>query len=128
MKMLKMMCLTWLLVVGISFATSAEEKKVESKDPPATITNKDDRKITDQGTVIGKVSKIGDKFIEVTSESGKTAHYMPEWKGGQKGGPDKSIMAIIEKLKIGDTVKIEWYANDHIRIKKIEKIADSAKK
>jgi len=127
MKMLKMICLMWLLVGGISFVTSAEEKKVESKDPPAVITNKDDRKIIDQGTVIGKVTKITDKLIEVTSESGKTAQYMAEWKGGMKGSPDKSILKIFEKLKVGDTVKFEWYVNDHIRIKKIEPIANGAK-
>ncbi len=126
MKLVRTAIIAAMLVGGISFATSAEEKKLETKDPPATITNKDDRKIIDQGTVIGKVAKIGDRFIEVTSESGKTAQYMAEWKGGNSGGPDKSIVAAIEKLKVGDTVKIEWYVNDHIRIKKIDKVEAAA--
>ena len=34
---------------------------------------------------------------------------------------------MIEKLKVGDSVKIEWYATDHIRIKNIEILGNGAK-
>ena len=128
MNAFQMMCLAGVVIGGISFATAAAEKKVESKDPPSTLVNGDERKISDQGTVLGKVAQVGKDFVEVTSESGKTARYVAPWKGGAKGGPDKEILAVFAKLKADDPVKIDWYVNDHLRIKKIEPLGTVAKK
>ncbi|GEM_PF-2031289 len=102
-----------------------EEKKPKSKDPPENITNKNDRIIIEDGNVIGKVKSTGKDFLEVTSINGKTARYIPEWKNG---GYSKDMLRTIDRLKPGDLVSIQWYVNDHIRIKKIELLSDKERK
>ena len=113
-----------LVSVGTISATVSAADSVQSKDPPATTDGGKETKITDQGTVIGTVKSKGAKFVEVTSESGKTAKYVPEWKAG---GPDREIVKIIGTLKVGDKVSMDWIANDHLRVKAIKVLTEAPK-
>lgn len=96
----------------------------QPSDPPQP-TTRDDRVITARGYTLGRVSAIGPTWIEVTSDSGATARYIPEWHGGMPangGGPDKAVVAQIQALAVGARVRADWHVNDHIRLEQIRAV------
>src|SRR5262245_44585298 len=80
---------------------SREEKKSEKKS----------------GTVVGVITKKGDSkkrevWIEVTADGEeKGRRYVPHWRGGAPkdgGGLDKEMAKMIEDLKVGQRIRLEW--------------------
>jgi len=98
------------------------------KDPPETITNKDDTKVIDKGkvkAVVLQTSAVQNRaWLEAKSESGKTAKYVPVWK---KDGQDKEMVKAISKLNAGDRLEIEWFVDDHLRLKSIKTLGAAEK-
>ena len=121
MKIYRLTVAVCSFIAMVAVTAGAADTNVQSKEPPTVTTGGSDLKITDEGTVIGTVSKVGPAFVDVTSLSGKTAHYVPEWKSADHG-PDRSIVKFIAGLNIGDKVSVQWYLNDHLRIKNIERL------
>lgn len=122
MRFRNILALGLLSVLALATANLlAADSKVESKDPPASVVNGREDKITDQGTVVGTVKLVGGAagkaFVDVTSVSGKTARYVPEWK---QHGQDADTVKTVKSLHVGDKVSVEWYVNDHLRIKSIK--------
>lgn len=92
-------------------------------DPPEEKELPKEEKVVARGKVIGTVAGKGAGWIEVKSQSGKTARYRPRWIGGnpsEGGGFDKQTLAAMARLREGDRVSVTWYADDHIRIQEIE--------
>lgn len=87
----------------------------QSQDPPKE-RGADDKPPIAKGTVKGKVDQVGSNYVVVVSVSGAKERYMPVWKGGRTGGPDKAILKLFSELKAGDSVEIDWFVNDHVRI------------
>jgi hypothetical protein len=71
------------------------------------------------GTVIGTLTKKGDNFIEVKADGEEKARkYVPHWVGGapaQGGGPDKKMLAVFGKLKVGSRVEVKWEFDERPR-------------
>ena len=96
-------------------------------DPPSE-WGKDERRIVARGTVVGTVVDEGKAFVDIRSDSGKTARYIPRWSGGmprEGGGPEQRIVDEISRLRPGDRVTVKWYVNDHIRIEEIQPVTDT---
>ncbi len=94
---------------------------LELRDPPAR-RSRDDRVIIARGVVLGTVTAKGATWVEVTSDTGHCARYIPELRGGPPragGGPDRAIVAKIALLRVGQRVRVVWYVNDHLRIEDI---------
>ena len=92
-------------------AVYAQEKQEEKKDQP---TGK-------HGKVIGVLVGIGKekKAIEVKADGEEKARiYVPHWVGGapaQGGGPDKKMLEVFSKLKIGSRVEVKWEFEERLR-------------
>jgi hypothetical protein len=94
-------------------------------DPPEEKDLPKEEKVVARGRVIGTVVGKGAGWIEVKSQSGKTARYRPRWVGGnpsEDGGFDKGTLAVMSRLREGDRVLVLWYADDHVRIHEIEPV------
>lgn len=101
-----------LTAVGLGEA-GADEKKTEKKG----------------GTVTGEVKAKGEAFVEVLADGeDKARRYVPHWRGGAPaagGGPDKTMVAKIKDLKVGDRVRLEWEFEERARVVKIEVLKPS---
>jgi len=76
-------------------------------------------KAGDTGTLTGTIGKIEKGKVTVKDGDKSTT----VWPKFVNGAPDKEIMAEVEKLKVGDKVKVEWVADkEHQRIKSIDKV------
>ena len=77
-----------------------------------------------KGSVTGVVSAKGDNWIEVKADGEERARrYVPHWRGGlpnQGGGPDKEIVAEINKVPLNTRVKLDWSFEERPRVEKIE--------
>jgi hypothetical protein len=95
---------------------------------------KDDKDKKRGGTVVGVLEKKGDNFIEVKADGEEKARrYVPHWVGGEPakgGGPDKKMLEVFKKLKVGDRVRLEWEFEERARVVRVEvlKKADDEKK
>ncbi|MCX7804727.1 MAG: hypothetical protein N3A38_05995, partial [Planctomycetota bacterium] len=61
--------------------------------------------------------------IEVKPDSGPPERFIPRWIGGhpsQGGGPDKQMVAVLAKFKVGDRVKVSWIYETRKRVVGIE--------
>ncbi len=71
------------------------------------------------GTVVGTLTKKGENFIEVKADGEEKARkYVPHWVGGapaQGGGPDKKMLAVFSKLKVGSRVEVKWEFEERLR-------------
>ncbi|NCO43064.1 MAG: hypothetical protein COZ06_29585 [Armatimonadetes bacterium CG_4_10_14_3_um_filter_66_18] len=64
-----------------------------------------------RGTVAGKVTGLGDTWVEVTPDGGKPQRFVPCWVGGdpaQGGGFDKEMLAKLGRLRLGMQVVLTW--------------------
>jgi hypothetical protein len=105
-----MRILALILACGLALASEAQLQ------PETGLTK------ADKGTLEGTVQKIEKGKVTLLVD-GKLYLVMPQWVGGAPkdgGGPDKDTMAQIEKIKVGDQVSVEWFFNEHRRIKSIE--------
>ena len=119
---MKKMLMAMVLVAGFAgFLVLGEDVKPAGKDVKK---QEQQYKEGDTGTVTGVIEKI-DKGKVTVKDGEKDITVWPKWVGGAPkdgGGFDKTVMAAIEKLKVGDKVKIEWVADkEHPRIKSIAK-------
>ena len=97
--------------------------------PPET-TSRDERS-RQHGTVVGVIIEKGTDGIRVQESTGGSERYMPRWREGEKGekgGLDKDVLRVLEKLKEGDKVRVDWILEEHRRILKIEKVANEKEK
>ena len=76
------------------------------------------------GTIVARNMKW--PFIDVRPEGGPTERYVPRWIGGNDGGPDKEILAAIDKRRVGDVVKVKWIYVERKNIVAIELIKAAA--
>jgi hypothetical protein len=101
-----------VLMIGLTIAAQADEKKDAKKDEPR------------KGTVAGVVTANDGKSIEIKADGEEKARkYIPHWRGGnpaQGGGPDKDMIADIKKTPVKSRVRIEWEFEEHFRVLKIE--------
>jgi len=121
-----------LFAVSLPAGAARAERAHKSADPPRKRTpGKDGMKNAfAKGVVVGRVKAKGKAWIEVTSVSGQTDRYIPEWQGGapgRSGGPNKKVVAQIARLKVGDGVVIKWYVNDHLRIYSVSRLGEARK-
>jgi hypothetical protein len=103
-----------LIVVCLALpgARSDEPKKKEGAEE------------TKSGKVIGVVTAKGKGFIEVKAFGEEKARkYYPRWIGAtpvQGAGPEKKILALFEKLKVGDRIRLSWMFDERPRAVQIE--------
>lgn len=118
---------------GQTVLTAGEEKtEVKSEDPPEerAVGKEGLANAIARGTVIGTVSRKEARWVEITSLSGKTARYIPEWVGGMPadgGGPDRRVLEQIARVRVGEQVRAEWYVDNHLRLLGIHRIGPPAK-
>ena len=97
---------------GLCLAGGQDKKPDEKKEE------------TRKGTVTGVVTAKGDNWIEVKADGEEKARrYTPHWKGGlpkDGGGPDKEVVAAIQKTPLNSRVKLEWEFQERPRVVKIE--------
>jgi hypothetical protein len=76
------------------------------------------------GTVTGVITKKGPNFIQVKAfGEEEPRQYVPHWVGGQPkdgGGPDKKMLAVFAKLKVGDQVRVVWEFEERPRAVQVE--------
>ena len=107
--------LTWCFVemAGNEQAALAQDKKKE-KDP---LEGK-------KGTVIGTLTAKDKNWIEVKADGEeKGRKYIPQWVGGapaKGGGPDKETVKVIQELKVGSRIEVEWLFHEHLRVMKVK--------
>src|SRR5262245_49002952 len=91
---------------------------------PAVADEKDRKEDKRGGTVVGVVVKKDKNFIEVKAAGEEKARrYVPRWVGGAPaagGGFDKKMLEAIEKVKVGNRVKIEWEFEERPRVIKLD--------
>lgn len=96
-------------VVVLVLPAGAQEKKAEKKE------------VGKHGKVIGILVGIGKekKSIEVKADGEEKARvYVPHWVGGapaQGGGPDKKMLEVFGKLKVGSRVEVKWEFEERLR-------------
>ncbi len=96
------------LLLNVS-AASAQDKKDEKKEAGK------------HGKVIGILVGVGKekKSIEVKADGEeKPRVYVPHWVGGapaQGGGPDKKMLEVFSKLKVGSRVEVKWEFEERLR-------------
>ncbi|HSQ54953.1 MAG TPA: hypothetical protein VLM40_04335, partial [Gemmata sp.] len=77
-----------------------------------------------KGTVTGLVTAKGDNWIEVKADGEEKARrYVPHWRGGAPkdgGGPDKDMVAAIQKAPLKSRVKLDWEFEERPRVVKLE--------
>jgi len=110
-------CLALPACVGLSAPSAcAQEKKPDERG----------------GTVSGIVTAKGETFIEVKGDGEEKARrYVPEWRGGapaQGGGPDKEMLKILQGVKVGDRVRLEWKFEERPRVIKLEVVKSASPK
>lgn len=94
-------------------------------------TAAEDKKAPDKkgGTVTGEVKAKGEAFVEVLADGeDKPRRYVPHWRGGAPaagGGPDKTMVAKIKELKVGDRIRLEWEFEERARVVKVEVLKPS---
>jgi len=74
------------------------------------------------GTLVGKVVSRLENAFEVKAENGDSEKFVARWTGGlpaDGGGPDKEIVKQIQKLKVGEWVKVEWTQDERKRAVRI---------
>jgi hypothetical protein len=88
--------------------------------------DKKDKEAGKHGKVIGILVGIGKekKAIDVKADGEEKARtYVPHWVGGapaQGGGPDKKMVEIISKLKVGSRVEVKWEFEERLRVVEIK--------
>lgn len=97
---------------------AAEAVDVRMADPPEALS-KEGAKIIARGRVVGTVIGKGAAWVEIQSQSGKKARYIPQWVA-EAGGPEGRIVEAISRLREGDRVSVVWYADHNLRIQEIK--------
>jgi hypothetical protein len=116
---------TFMVALLVAFTAPAQEKKEGDKK---------DKAGPKSGKVIGTLVGIGKekKAIEVKADGEEKARiYVPHWVGGapaQGGGPDKKMVAIISKLKVGSRVEVEWEYEERLRVVAVKVLKAPEKK
>src|SRR5262245_49288767 len=76
------------------------------------------------GTIIGILTEKGKGYIEVKADGEEKARrYVPHWVGGapaQGGGPDKKMLEVFNKLKVGSRIRLVWEFEERPRAVRIE--------
>ena len=107
-------------------AGRAEDKKPDEKKAEKNDDKKKEKSAEEgrKGTVTGVVTAKGDNWIEVKADGEEKARkYVPHWKGGAPaagGGPDKTMVAEIQKVAVNSRVKLDWVFEERPRVEKIE--------
>jgi len=105
------------------FGADEPASRILSEDPPPQrlpIEIDGENNALAHGVVEGLVKTRTDRSLELTSVSGKTETYFPEWEGRQNGGPNRQMVNQIMRLKIGARIRIHWYVDNKIRIQALE--------
>ena len=120
-------------ISDVGAASTASDLGLAQSVASSTLTGSDANKVSvatnlntlNDGNGVRNVGILSDFSIAGTtgtaniSISGAKERYVPQWKGGRTGGPDKSILKLLADLKVGDAVEIDWFVNDHVRIENL---------
>ena len=111
--------LAFLTVALVAPVSRADEK--DKKDPAKR-----------GGTIIGIVTAKEKASISVKADGEEEARrYVPHWVGGlpkDGGGPDKKMLEVLAKVKIGSRVKMEWEFEERPRVVKIKVLKEPTEK
>jgi hypothetical protein len=108
------------LLLTAGFESAAQEKKDGAKGK--------------SGTVIGILTAIGEKkmMIEVKADGEEKARkYVPHWRGGapaEGGGPDKDMLKVFAKLKVGSRVQVKWEFEERLRAVEVKVLKEAPPK
>ncbi|MCX7934895.1 MAG: hypothetical protein N3A66_06510, partial [Planctomycetota bacterium] len=84
-------------------------------------------RLQEGGEVIGTVVAKERNWIEVKPEGdGPAERYMARWIGGAPkdgGGPDREMLAAIERIQIGDRVRVRWTFDERKRVIALERLS-----
>lgn len=83
------------------------------------------KNIEGRGTVVGKITGLGDRWIEITPKGGKAQKFRPCWVGGNPadgGGPDKEMLKILGRQKVGHKVALTWEMPEGKRVVAIKEV------
>ena len=109
----------------LAVAVGPEPETPDQPADPPTQRSADDRAVLARGTLAGTVVARDTRWIEIRSDTGKTARYIPRWIGGRPrdgGGPERTTLQAISGLRVGDRVSVTWHVNDHLRIGSIQRM------
>ena len=116
---------TFMTALLLAVTAPAQEKKEGDKK---------DKAGPKSGKVIGTLVGIGKekKAIEVKADGEEKARvYVPHWVGGapaQGGGPDKKMLEVFGKLKVGSRVEVEWEFEERLRAVAVKVLKEPEKK
>jgi hypothetical protein len=124
-----------------------EKEKGKEKDGPREQPAKKDGEqegdkkksdLPEKGVVVGEVVALNDLSfkLKVTEASkdckmleGETLHFLVQWiKKGDNWIPDPEEVKAFGKLRLGDTVKVEFYRDEHWRVKKMQVLKRAGEK
>ena len=69
------------------------------------------RDIEGEGVLEGKVSGLGDAWLEVQTAGNKKVKLRAPWRGGNPsdgGGPDREVVEKLGQVSVGDQVAVTW--------------------
>jgi hypothetical protein len=98
---------------------------------PARGQEKQEERARKSGAVVGVLTAKGQAWIEVKADGEEKARrYVPNWVGAgpPEGGPDKAVVKVINGLKVGSRLRVEWQFDERPRVVKIEVLRRPADK
>jgi hypothetical protein len=72
-----------------------------------------------KGTVVGVVTNLGDRWIEVTPQGGRALKYHAVWVSGPRSNGEKfnpHVLELIRRQKIGTKVELSWILMEGKRV------------
>lgn len=63
------------------------------------------------GSLVGRVTAVGDVWLEVTPDRGEPRRFRAPWIGhlpAQGGGPDREVLELIRSQRVGDRIELRW--------------------
>jgi hypothetical protein len=83
-----------------------------------------------KGTVIGTLVAKEKNWIAVKGDGEeKERKYVPHWVGGAPsagGGPDKKMLEVFSKLKIGSRIELQWEYEERLRAVHVKVLKEPA--
>lgn len=80
------------------------------------------------GTLVGRVTALGDAWLECTPAGGEPRRFRADWRGGmpdQGGGPDRAVVKLIKEQRLGDDVEITWGLLEGERVFQIKPVGNA---
>ena len=72
-----------------------------------------------RGTMVGRLLEKGRAWVEVKPDDAPPERLIPNWVGGNGGGPDPNVVWMIGAVQVGDRVRVDWFFDVRRRIASI---------